>query len=93
MSRNDMAIVGNAARYQRRGLPQKTNLPYAALGHEDRVRVNKLAALLRLANALDAEHLQKVRDLRVDEEDGGGRGRAGRRRGPHPGVPRGQRAG
>ena len=27
--------------------------------------VNKLAAILRVANALDAEHLQKVRDLRL----------------------------
>ena len=27
--------------------------------------MNKLAALLRLANALDAEHLQKVRDIKL----------------------------
>ena len=33
-----------------------------ALDRQDRLIVNKLAAILRLANALDAEHLQKVRD-------------------------------
>jgi exopolyphosphatase/guanosine-5'-triphosphate,3'-diphosphate pyrophosphatase len=65
LSGDDMALVSNVARYHRRGLPQKSHLPYMALDREDRVRVNKLAALLRLANALDAEHMQKVADLRV----------------------------
>jgi len=34
-----------------------------------RVVVNKLGAILRVANALDADHLQKVRDVRVLRED------------------------
>jgi exopolyphosphatase/guanosine-5'-triphosphate,3'-diphosphate pyrophosphatase len=42
--------------------------------------VNKLGAILRVANALDADHLQKVRSVRVDrgedqwllEVEGGG---------------------
>jgi exopolyphosphatase / guanosine-5'-triphosphate,3'-diphosphate pyrophosphatase len=42
-----------------------------ALDREARVRVNKLAAILRLANALDADHLQKIQEVRlVAEEDG-----------------------
>jgi exopolyphosphatase/guanosine-5'-triphosphate,3'-diphosphate pyrophosphatase len=41
-----------------------------ALDSETRVVVNKLAGILRLANALDADHLQKVRDLRVTAEEG-----------------------
>ena len=36
-----------------------------ALDRQDRLVVNKLAAILRVVNALDAEHLQKVRDLRL----------------------------
>ena len=40
-----------------------------ALDSDARVRVNKLAAILRVANALDADHLQKVRDVRVLRED------------------------
>jgi exopolyphosphatase/guanosine-5'-triphosphate,3'-diphosphate pyrophosphatase len=35
------------------------------------VRINKLAAILRLANALDADHLQKIQDVRVHENEGG----------------------
>lgn len=65
VSRDDMRVVANVARYHRRGLPQATHLSYMVLSREDRVRVQKLAALLRLANALDAEHLQKIRDLRL----------------------------
>ena len=36
-----------------------------ALDREDRLIVNKLAAILRVANALDAEHAQKVREVRA----------------------------
>jgi exopolyphosphatase/guanosine-5'-triphosphate,3'-diphosphate pyrophosphatase len=66
-----MEIVANVARYHRRATPQKTHLPYMALDREARVRVNKLAAILRLANALDADHLHKVRDVRIvrDEDE------------------------
>jgi exopolyphosphatase/guanosine-5'-triphosphate,3'-diphosphate pyrophosphatase len=42
-----------------------------ALDAATRVVVNKLAAILRLANALDADHLQKVKDVRVLQEDDG----------------------
>ncbi len=70
LSSDDRSLVSNIARYHRRGLPQQSHLPYMALDRQDRVRVNKLAALLRVANALDAEQLQKVRSLKVKEEDG-----------------------
>ena len=39
------------------------------LDRDERVRGLKLAAMLRLANALDAEHEQKVTDLRLVEQD------------------------
>jgi exopolyphosphatase/guanosine-5'-triphosphate,3'-diphosphate pyrophosphatase len=70
LSRDDMAVIGNVARYHRRALPQKSHLPYMALDSDTRVVVNKLSAILRLANALDADHLQKVKDVRVAFEDG-----------------------
>ena len=65
LSDTETAMVANIARYHRRGLPQRSHLPYVALDGPDRLIVNKLAAILRVANALDAEHLQKVRDLRL----------------------------
>ena len=65
LSDDETAIVSNIARYHRRGLPQDTHLPFIALDRQDRLIVNKLAAILRVANALDAEHAQKVRDVRL----------------------------
>jgi exopolyphosphatase / guanosine-5'-triphosphate,3'-diphosphate pyrophosphatase len=65
LSDDETAVVSNIARYHRRGLPQRTHVPYVALDREDRLIVNKLAAILRVANALDAEHAQKVRDVRA----------------------------
>jgi len=70
LSREDMDVVANVARYHRRAMPQKSHLAYMALDRDTRVRVGKLAAMLRIANALDADHLRKVRDLAlVREED------------------------
>lgn len=71
LGREDMCVVGNVARYHRRALPQKSHLPYMALDREARVLVNKLSAILRLANALDADHLQKVKDVTLTMEDDG----------------------
>jgi exopolyphosphatase/guanosine-5'-triphosphate,3'-diphosphate pyrophosphatase len=64
---NETAMVANIARYHRRGFPQKSHLPYVALDAPDRLIVNKLSAILRISNALDAEHLQKVTDIRMTE--------------------------
>jgi exopolyphosphatase/guanosine-5'-triphosphate,3'-diphosphate pyrophosphatase len=69
LSNEEMAIVSNIARYHRRGMPQLSHLPYVALDRRDRLIVNKLAAILRIANALDAEHLQKVHDIRLLRRD------------------------
>jgi exopolyphosphatase/guanosine-5'-triphosphate,3'-diphosphate pyrophosphatase len=69
LSQDDMAVVSNVARYHRRACPAKSHLPYTALDRDSRIVVNKLSAILRLANALDADHLQKVKDVRVVPED------------------------
>jgi len=69
LSDEEANIVSNIARYHRRGMPQRSHLPYVTLDQRDRLIVNKLAAILRLANALDAEHLQKVHDARLSRED------------------------
>ncbi len=65
LSDEETAVVSNIARYHRRGTPRRSHLPYVELDHQDRLLVSKLSAILRVANALDAEHLQKVRDVRL----------------------------
>jgi exopolyphosphatase/guanosine-5'-triphosphate,3'-diphosphate pyrophosphatase len=69
LSNEETAIVANIARYHRGRSPQESHLPFLALDRGDRLLVTKLAAILRVANALDAEHLQKVRDLRLVRGD------------------------
>ncbi|HET7232234.1 MAG TPA: Ppx/GppA phosphatase family protein [Longimicrobium sp.] len=54
-------IIANVARYHRKGVPAEHHIAFTALPDEDRARVAKLASLLRLADALDREHLQAVR--------------------------------
>jgi exopolyphosphatase/guanosine-5'-triphosphate,3'-diphosphate pyrophosphatase len=71
LSNDETAVVSNIARYHRRGLPQKSHVPYIALDRHDRLVVNKLAAILRIANALDAERLQKVTDLTLVKRERG----------------------
>ncbi|MCX6551289.1 MAG: HD domain-containing protein [Acidobacteria bacterium] len=71
LSGDDRAVIANVARYHRRGLPQKAHLPLMSLDRLERVRVGKLSALLRIANALDAEHGQKIQSVRVTASDGG----------------------
>jgi exopolyphosphatase / guanosine-5'-triphosphate,3'-diphosphate pyrophosphatase len=63
LSDDETAVVSNIARYHRGRSPQQSHLPFVALDRGDRILVTKLAAILRLANALDAEHLQKVKDI------------------------------
>ena len=65
----ETAIVANITRYHRRGLPQRSHLPYAALDRQARIIVNKLSAMLRVANALDAEHLQKVQQIQLVRQE------------------------
>jgi exopolyphosphatase / guanosine-5'-triphosphate,3'-diphosphate pyrophosphatase len=69
LSNEETAVVANIARYHRRALPQDTHLPYMALDREDRLNIDKLSAILRVANALDAEHEQKVRGFRLVRRD------------------------
>jgi exopolyphosphatase/guanosine-5'-triphosphate,3'-diphosphate pyrophosphatase len=70
MSRDDLLVVSNIARYHRRGLPQRAHIPYMSLDREAKIVVNKLGAILRMANALDADHSQKVKSVRVRPEGG-----------------------
>jgi exopolyphosphatase/guanosine-5'-triphosphate,3'-diphosphate pyrophosphatase len=70
LSNEETALVSNIARYHRRGLPQNSHVPFIALDRDDRLIVNKLAPILRVANALDAEHVQKVKDVHLVRREG-----------------------
>jgi exopolyphosphatase/guanosine-5'-triphosphate,3'-diphosphate pyrophosphatase len=65
LRRRELAIIANIARYHRRALPQQSHAPFVALDRDERMIVSKLGAILRVANALDKEHREKLANLRV----------------------------
>jgi exopolyphosphatase/guanosine-5'-triphosphate,3'-diphosphate pyrophosphatase len=58
-------LIANLARYHRKGVPAAHHEAFTRLPAEDRDRVVKLASLLRIADALDREHLQAVTGVRA----------------------------
>jgi exopolyphosphatase/guanosine-5'-triphosphate,3'-diphosphate pyrophosphatase len=61
----EMRLVGNVARYHRKGEPAPHHPGFMAAPEGDRQRVVRLAAILRLADSLDREHVQRVRRVEV----------------------------
>jgi exopolyphosphatase/guanosine-5'-triphosphate,3'-diphosphate pyrophosphatase len=61
-----MAVVANVARYHRKSAPKPHHRGYMELSPKDRVVTSKLAALLRLADALDTQHQGQLIDLAVE---------------------------
>jgi exopolyphosphatase/guanosine-5'-triphosphate,3'-diphosphate pyrophosphatase len=70
LDRMDVTIVALVARYHRHSCPVLDHPGYAALTTEDRIRVNKLAALLRVADALERTHAQRVSQIEIRRESG-----------------------
>jgi exopolyphosphatase/guanosine-5'-triphosphate,3'-diphosphate pyrophosphatase len=66
LSDEQRELVANIARYHRKNSPSSQHEPYRNLSSRQRVAVSKLAALLRLANALDTEHAAKVTSVSVE---------------------------
>ena len=58
-------IVAVMVRYHSRALPKPNHEEYEALSTPQRLVVNRLGPLLRLAEALDREHAGKVKRLRL----------------------------
>ncbi|MBF0619179.1 MAG: HD domain-containing protein, partial [Candidatus Omnitrophica bacterium] len=62
---DEIRMIASVARYHRRGEPAKSHLVYNSLSEEKQITVQKLAAILRIANALDHSHRQKAKLLQV----------------------------
>ena len=67
--REETLTVALLARYHRRSMPKAAHPEYMAMPREVRMVVNKLAALLRLADALDRGHAQQVRQVRCERRE------------------------
>jgi exopolyphosphatase/guanosine-5'-triphosphate,3'-diphosphate pyrophosphatase len=69
LSKKDLLLVALIARYHRRASPQPTHDGFASLPRDERVAVAKLAAILRVAIALDDSRSQRIRKLSCEVRD------------------------
>jgi len=69
LSERDQLLVSLVVRYHRRSSPQPDHEGYATLDRNGRVAVAKLAAILRLAIALDESRSQRISNIRCRRED------------------------
>lgn len=65
LDRLDVTIVALVSRYHRHSGPRLDHPSYAALSTDDRIRVCKLAAILRVADALERTHDQRVSKIEL----------------------------
>ena len=63
LSRRDLLLVSLVARYHRRASPKSVHEGFTALDREDRVVITKLAAMLRIADALDRSYSQRIKEF------------------------------
>jgi exopolyphosphatase/guanosine-5'-triphosphate,3'-diphosphate pyrophosphatase len=61
-------VIANVARYHRGAPPKERHPDYASLNVSDRETVCRLASILRVADALDRSHDNRVDDLRCVHE-------------------------
>jgi len=68
LTQDELAVVANVARYHRRSRPKPSHPDYITRPREQRMIVNKLAALLRIADALDISRTQRIEkfESRID---------------------------
>lgn len=65
LTEDEIKIIAAVARYHRKSAPLPTHLIYNSLSTEQQILVQKLSALLRVANSLDRSHRQKVKKMEV----------------------------
>ncbi len=70
LSERDVMLAALTARYHRRSTPRATHPMYASLDWESQTNVAKMAAILRVADALDRSNTQRVRDIQCSREEG-----------------------
>lgn len=69
LGRLEVQTVALVARYHRQSGPKTSHTAYRQLPGPDRIRVAMLAAILRVADALDRSHSQRIRGLSAEISD------------------------
>ena len=67
--RSRIVLASMVARYYRRASPQPAHEGYSNLERDERVAVAKMAAMLRVAVALDESRSQRIKEIQCQREN------------------------
>ncbi len=65
----EIEIVAHIARYHRRSGPKLSHVEFMSLARESRVVISKLAAILRVADALSRSQIKPIKAIRLERQD------------------------
>ena len=68
-SDREMELIANVARYHGEDIPQESQRSYRDLNEIEKMTVSKLAAILKLAVALDTSMKQKIRQIHISRSN------------------------
>ena len=66
LSREELRIVAHVVRYHRRSVPRPSHTDYIVLPRPTRVTINKLAAILRVADAISRSRSHTAKDFQFE---------------------------
>ncbi len=67
LSEDEISLIACIARYHRKATPDPIHPIYNSLSNPKRLLVQKLSAILRIANSLDRSHKQKIKKIAVEQ--------------------------
>ena len=70
VTNSELKLISQIARYHTGSYPTEKHSDFAKLSTANRERIKKLSAILRIADALDREHKDRVESLLVHSEPG-----------------------
>ncbi len=68
-SNRELGIISNIVRYHGEENPESYHENYSKCNYSDQIIISKLSAILKLADALDITHKQKVKDIKIRIKD------------------------
>lgn len=71
LSKNDLKIIANIIKYHSNNMPSSYEIDFKTLEYDNRILVSKLAAFLKIADALDRSHKQKLSDIKINQGEKG----------------------
>jgi exopolyphosphatase/guanosine-5'-triphosphate,3'-diphosphate pyrophosphatase len=66
LRREELDIIANVVHYHRGDPPSPADIAYIALQREERMLVLKMASILRVADALDRGHSQRIKRITIE---------------------------